>query len=101
MVAMRYRGHTADPNLAFGIHLTKILDKVKIISHELITVVWPGSGVGIVQPQMDDHYVSRKIQCVAVRLLLRVRTVCPAQERGPGVSEITDIIFLAKQCLKP
>ena len=101
LVAVRDRSHAADPDPAFRIRLAEIIDERKIVRHELIPVVRPGSGIGVVQPEMDDDNVSREVNGIPVSLLLSVGTVGPANEGGSGMTEIADIIAIPKQGLKP
>jgi hypothetical protein len=95
-VTVEDRGHTAYPYLNIWIDLTQRVDHSQIVGDELIAVIGPVAGIGIVEAKMDDGLVGGKAEGIAPSLLTDVRKVATIEQCGARMTKVAHLVAIAQ-----
>ena len=99
-MAVGQGSHACYQEARLGVGLAEGLDKRAIVLDELILIVGPVSGVGIVDAKVYHHYVAGKGDGILILLLLGVGTMSLVEQRGTRLAEVAHLVLLAQHALQ-
>ena len=89
-----------DEHPTLRVLLAQSVDKSQVVAHEFVAIERPVARVGVVHSEVDDGDVALESLCLRPFLLLCVRTMAVAQQRGARLSEVAHLISIAKHLLQ-
>ena len=97
---MAYGGHLCHDETCLGVPGFQTVHEGQVIIHEFPGVMRPVAGVCVVDAQVDDHYVTCKLQGLSEFLLVKIRPVPMPEEGGPGFPEVAHQVAIPQHALQ-